>query len=152
MERQTQEILSRSSQHTIEIGEKLASVIRPGDVIALIGNLAAGKTHLIKGISSGLGAVEHHEVSSPTFVLINEYDTRDGLCIYHLDAYRLDSVRQLDQLGFDDYCRPDSVVLVEWADKVLPALTGFDYKTIYIDHVSEAERKISMAGFDTLEI
>ncbi len=139
------EITTDSAAETIELGRKIGEALAGGEVIALIGNLGTGKTHLIKGIAAGLGADESDVVSSPTFVIVNEYFGKGGLIhIYHIDAYRMESVAEFEALGFDEYCRPDSVVLVEWADKVMPAVEGFDPITVRLEHVSETQRKITL--------
>ena len=143
MNNKTIEILTNSAAETIELGKKIGAKLLGGEVFALIGNLGTGKTHLIKGISLGLGAHDPDQVSSPTFVLVNEYFGREGLIhIYHIDAYRIDSAAQFEALGFEEYCRPDSVVLVEWADKVLPVLDGVECIQLQLEHVSETQRKI----------
>jgi tRNA threonylcarbamoyladenosine biosynthesis protein TsaE len=140
------QITSSSPEETVEFGRKFGSQLRGGEVIALVGSLGAGKTHLIKGIVSGLGAEDaSNEVTSPTFVLVNEYAGR--LEVYHMDAYRLDSITQFEQIGFDDYCHPGSVVLIEWADKVEHALTGVNYIKIELSHLGPASRKIRVTNF-----
>lgn len=139
------EITTNSSAKTVEVGKKIGQSLKGGEVFALIGNLGTGKTHLIKGISLGLEAHDSDQVSSPTFVLVNEYFGREGLIhIYHIDAYRMESVAEFHALGFDEYCRPDSVVLIEWADKVLSALDDYDCVTVRLEHVSENQRKITI--------
>ena len=143
MSNKTIEITTHSAAETIELGQRIGRSLKGGEVIALIGNLGTGKTHLIKGIARGLEADESGPVSSPTFVLVNEYFGREGLIhIYHIDAYRMESVAEFQSLGFDEYCRPDSVVLVEWADKVMDAVEGFGPITIRLEHISENQRKI----------
>ena len=138
-------ITTNSAAETIELGRRMGSVMRGGEVVALIGNLGTGKTHLIKGIALGLEAHDSDQVSSPTFVLVNEYFGREGLIhIYHIDAYRMESVAEFQALGFDEYCRPDSVVLVEWADKVSDAVNAFDPIQVSLFHVSENQRKITL--------
>jgi tRNA threonylcarbamoyladenosine biosynthesis protein TsaE len=129
-----------SPEETIEFGRNLGAKLRGGEVIAVCGPLGSGKTHLIKGIAAGTGAEDPSYVNSPTFVIINEYSGR--LDIYHIDAYRLDSVAEFEMLGFDDYCRPGSVVLIEWADKIESALQGIDYIRIALDHTGETKRAI----------
>ncbi|MEN8126301.1 MAG: tRNA (adenosine(37)-N6)-threonylcarbamoyltransferase complex ATPase subunit type 1 TsaE [Planctomycetota bacterium] len=143
MNNKTIEIITDSAAETIELGRRIGAALKGAEVFALIGNLGTGKTHLIKGISLGLEAHDSDQVSSPTFVLVNEYFGRNGMIhIYHIDAYRIESVAEFEALGFDEYCRPDSVVLVEWADKVLPALDDYDCITVHLEHVSENQRKI----------
>ena len=145
MIQKTVEITTHSAAETIELGRKIGASLTGGEVFALIGNLGTGKTHLIKGIALGLEAHDSDQVSSPTFVLVNEYFGRDGLIhIYHIDAYRMESVAEFQALGFDEYCRPDSVVLVEWADKVTEAVNAFDPIRIELSHVSEKQRKITL--------
>ncbi len=103
-----------------EMGRAAAAGVRPGEVIALIGGLGAGKTHWTKGFVAGLGSVA--EVTSPTFGLVHEY--ADGrLPVFHLDFYRLESADELISLGWDEYLEADGVVIAEWGDKfpeVLP--------------------------------
>ncbi len=137
------QITTNSAAETVELGKRIGASLKGGEVFALIGNLGTGKTHLIKGISLGLGAHDPDQVSSPTFVLVNEYFGRDGLVhIYHIDAYRIDSVAEFEALGFEEYCRPDSVVLVEWADKVIPALEGLEFIEVRLEHAAKTQRKI----------
>jgi tRNA threonylcarbamoyladenosine biosynthesis protein TsaE len=89
-------------------------------VIALVGQLGAGKTHLTRAIAEGLEVKNPAAVNSPTFVLIQEYPAR--LPIYHFDAYRLSGSREFAELGADEYFRSEGVCVVEWADKVGAAL------------------------------
>ena len=146
-ERQNQslQITSHSAAETIQIGEKIGAALRGGEIIALIGPLGSGKTHLIKGVAAGLGATDSRLVTSPSFVLINEYKGAEiRLDVYHVDAYRLDSVAEFEMLGFDDLCLPHSVVLIEWADKVQSALQNIDTIRIELSHVDENRRRIHL--------
>ncbi len=131
---------SNSPEETIELGRKIGSQLKGGEVIAVCGPLGSGKTHLIKGIAAGAGAKDSRNVNSPTFVIVNEYAGR--LDIYHIDAYRLNSVSEFEMLGFDDFCYPRSVVLIEWADKIESALQAIDYIRIELEHAGESQRKI----------
>jgi len=131
---------SNSPDETIEFGQRLGSQLRGGEVIAVCGPLGSGKTHLIKGIAAGAGAKDHRNVNSPTFVIVNEYAGR--LDIYHIDAYRLNSVSEFEMLGFDDFCYPQSVVLIEWADKIESTLQAIEYIRIELEHAGETKRKI----------
>jgi tRNA threonylcarbamoyladenosine biosynthesis protein TsaE len=141
----TIEIMTHSAQETIELGQKIASGLVGGQIVALIGELGSGKTHLIKGIALGLDASDSTKVCSPTFVLVNEYHARnDELTLYHIDAYRLTSVQEFERLGFEDFCRPDAIVLIEWADKVLAALSGLDVIRIELEHAGGNKRRIRM--------
>jgi len=114
------EFITRSGADTIEVGRKLAKLLKPPQLLILRGDLGTGKTTLVKGIAEALDAAEADEVTSPTFTLIHEYDgTRDGkpVKLYHLDVYRLEGDRQLETLGLDELLTPDALVLVEWGEK-----------------------------------
>jgi tRNA threonylcarbamoyladenosine biosynthesis protein TsaE len=106
--------ISKSAEETIAAGQTCSRDARRGDVIALRGDLGAGKTQFVKGFVAGLGS--RSEVTSPTFVLVHEYP--DGrLPVYHFDFYRVESPEALSRLGFDDYISGDGVCLIEWADR-----------------------------------
>ena len=134
------EILSNSVEQTIRIGREIGSRLKGGEVFALSGPLGSGKTYLVKGIAEGAGAEKKVLVNSPTFVLVNEYSGR--LDIYHIDAYRINAVEEFEQIGFDDFCNSDSVVLIEWADKVESVLRGLNYVRIILSHHGKTSRKI----------
>jgi tRNA threonylcarbamoyladenosine biosynthesis protein TsaE len=136
------DVISNSPEETIDLGHRLGSQLKGGEVIGICGPLGSGKTHLIKGIAAGAGAEDSKQVNSPTFVIVNEYAGR--LDIYHVDAYRLSSVAEFEMLGFDEYCRPDSAVLIEWADKIESALQSVDYIRIELQHDGETKRKIQI--------
>jgi tRNA threonylcarbamoyladenosine biosynthesis protein TsaE len=136
---------TNSPEKTIDFGRRFGSQLKGGEVIALVGPLGSGKTHLIKGIVKGLGVEDAaDEVTSPTFVLVNEYSGR--LDVFHIDAYRLDSIAQFEQIGFDDYCCPGSVVLIEWADKIEKALTGINYIRLELAHLNQTSRSIRISN------
>src|SRR5438552_12090891 len=101
---------------TESFGRRLGALLFPGAVVALVGPLGAGKTQLVRAIAEGLGIVDSRLVSSPTFVLIQEYVAR--LPIYHFDAYRLASEAEFDDLGTQEYYDSGGVCLIEWADRV----------------------------------
>jgi len=114
------EFTTHSGADTIEVGRKLARLLKPPQLLLLRGDLGTGKTTLVKGIAQALDAAEPDEVTSPTFTLVHEYDgTRDGkpVKLYHLDVYRLEGERQLETLGLDELLTPDALVFVEWGDK-----------------------------------
>ncbi len=134
------EITSQSPEQTIEIGRRIGEKLKGGEVIAICGPLGSGKTHLIKGIAAGAGAKDSRQVNSPTFVIVNEYSGRFD--IYHIDAYRLNSIADFEMLGFDDFCYSQSVVLIEWADKIESALRDIDYIRIELEHAGETSRTI----------
>jgi len=135
-------ITSNSPEETMALGRRIGARLRGGEVFAICGPLGSGKTHLIKGIAAGAGAKDRQNVTSPTFVLVNQYAGRFDL--YHIDAYRLESVADFERLGFDDFCYPESVVLIEWADKIAPALHGLDVIGIDLAHAGERKRVIRL--------
>ena len=134
------DITSESPEQTTELGRKIGQQLKGGEIIAVCGPLGSGKTHLIKGIAAGTGAQDRKRVTSPTFVIVNEY--KGGLDIYHVDAYRLNSLDEFEMIGFDDFCYPGSVVLIEWADKIEAALQTMDYIRIEINNAGKTKRKI----------
>jgi tRNA threonylcarbamoyladenosine biosynthesis protein TsaE len=135
-----------SVDDTMAWGRALAGTLSAGDVVALVGNLGAGKTHAAKGIVAGLGSAM--EVSSPTFTLVHEYPG-SRLTAFHFDFYRLTSAPEVINIGWDDYLDADGVVIVEWADKfpeLLPASSRWFRFEILPDgsrSVEEVEREDS---------
>ena len=103
------------------LGERLAQVLEPGDVVALTGDLGAGKTTFVQGAARGLG-VGDQQVVSPTFTLVREY--RGSLPVYHLDVYRLDRIQEVMDLGFEELLDPQGVTFVEWGDAIEGLLPG----------------------------
>ena len=108
-------IETESEKETEALGEHLASCLAPGDILALYGELGAGKTCLVRGIARGLG-IDEGSVVSPSFTLINEYPGRVPLI--HLDGYRLDSAEAFQELGLEDYFEGEGILVIEWAQKV----------------------------------
>ena len=138
------DFVSNSDKETIEIGRRIGEQLKGGEVLAICGELGSGKTHLIKGIAAGAGARDAaKEVNSPTFVIVNEYEGRFD--IYHIDAYRLNSAAEFEMLGFDDFCYPESVVMIEWADKVRAVLKNIDCIWIELAHAGPTQRTIHTA-------
>ena len=106
--------LAHGPEETRAIGRELSLALPENSVIGLSGDLGAGKTELVKGIAEGLGATD--PVTSPTFTLIHEY--RSGrLPLFHMDFYRLETEKELDEIGFDDYLREPGICAIEWADR-----------------------------------
>ena len=108
-------IISSSAEETVEAGRRFAESLAGGEVICLAGDLGAGKTHFAKGIVAGLGG-DPQEVTSPTFTLVHEYHA-GRIPVFHFDLYRLESGRELHNIGWEDYLDHAAVCLVEWADK-----------------------------------
>ena len=99
---------------TIALGQRLAAVLRPGDIVRLEGDLGAGKTALARAILRALLGDAELEVPSPTFALVQPYDTRFGP-VLHADLYRISDPRETDELGLLD--RPEAIVLLEWSER-----------------------------------
>ena len=128
---------TNSEQETSAIGRELGGTLSAGDVVLLYGDLGAGKTAFVKGLAEGLG-IAGDEVSSPTFTLIQEY--RGGrLTLFHVDLYRIDDPRELDDLGLDEIAE-EGVLAIEWAEKYprppTPAVR------VSIGHAGDTERRI----------
>ncbi len=132
-------MLSHSPTETFALGRAFAESLHSGDVIALCGELGAGKTHFIKGLAAGLGC-DPDAVTSPTFTLINEY-TDGRLPLYHFDFYRLENGLELIRVGLDDYLDGNGVVAIEWADK-FPQLLPKSTKWLYFRHNEDGSRSI----------
>lgn len=113
-------IESASHDDTVRLGRLLAGILEPGTVIALVGDLGAGKTTLVKGIASGLLGIDEREVTSPTFTIVQEYS--GPVPLYHIDAYRLDGAHDLEAVGFDDCIDGSGATVIEWADRIREAL------------------------------
>jgi len=129
-----------SVEATHALGAALGRALSGGVAIGIVGPLGAGKTHLVKGIAAGNGTVDPRKITSPTFTLIHEYPGR--LRLYHVDAYRLRGPSELIALGFDELVTPDSVVVVEWADRVRAAMPT-DTLWIEITPTQESSRRLS---------
>src|SRR5262245_59124858 len=129
---------------TEEFGRALGKLLFPGAVVALIGPLGAGKTHLVRAIAEGLGTPDSRIVSSPTFVLIQEYPAR--VPIAHFDAYRLRTPQEFDDLGAQEYFDSGVVCLIEWADRVLPALPE-ERLHVRLEVTGESSRRATVEGF-----
>ena len=132
--------MTNSPENTMELGKDFASKIEIGDVISLNGDLAAGKTTFMKGVLKGIGYVG--EVTSPTFTLVNEYDSQPK--IIHIDCYRETNLNRWIGLGIHEYLESDSIVFIEWAELIKPLLpeniieitfshSGDNYRNIYLN-------------------
>lgn len=113
------QVLTESEEATIELGQQLAAVLQPGAIIALVGDLGAGKTRLVQAIAAGLD-VPPEFVNSPTFTLVQEYPGR--IPLRHCDTYRLRHPDEFLDLGLDELLAPDGIALIEWADRVIHLL------------------------------
>jgi tRNA threonylcarbamoyladenosine biosynthesis protein TsaE len=130
-----------SEAETIAFGERLATEVRRG-VVLLIGNLGVGKTTLAKGLVKGVGAADPDDVSSPTFTLIHEYG---GGRVYHVDLYRLETLREVEALGLEDLFERDALVLIEWGER-FPQILPDRRTEIRIRALAEEEREIEVTS------
>ena len=110
---------AENEEQTAALGRALAEALPPGSLVALHGTLGAGKTRLVQALAAGLG-IAPGEVTSPTFVLAQEYEGRHML--YHLDAYRLKDAAEAEALGVEDYFSPTAITCIEWAERIEKAL------------------------------
>lgn len=132
-------IVTASPEETAEAGERLGRALAAGAVVALSGELGAGKTCFIQGLVRGLGVAT--PATSPTFVLINEYAGR--VPVYHVDAYRTGSLSELVDLGLEERFGREGVTLIEWADKLLPLLPP-DTIHVNIKGVGDEPREVTI--------
>lgn len=119
MEPNSVECISRSAEQTRRYGMRLGAMLRPGDLIGFTGDLGAGKTTLISGIAKGWGTIDH--VTSPTFVIVNEYNRSDEQILFHMDAYRIGSLWEAEELDFERMLARGPM-LIEWAELIEPIL------------------------------
>jgi tRNA threonylcarbamoyladenosine biosynthesis protein TsaE len=129
---------------TEQFGRQLASELFPGSVVALVGELGAGKTLLVRSIASALGVTNDRLVTSPTFVLVQEYMGRWP--VFHFDAYRLRSPAEFFELGIEEYFGSGGVCLIEWADRVEPCLPG-EYLRATLEVLGQNSRQITLEAF-----
>lgn len=134
------DLVSHSSLHTERLGERLAAHAGPGAVIALWGELGAGKTVLARGIAIGLG-IDEDTVTSPTFIILHEH-FGGRLPLYHLDLYRLEQ-SQLGSTGWEDALDAGGVTVIEWPDRAGDELPA-DRVDVRLSHVAETKRKVTI--------
>ena len=132
------DFLSRSPDQTRHIGARLGASLQAGDVICLQGDLGAGKTTFVQGVAQGWGSLD--SVSSPTYIIVNEYRRDDDNKLFHMDAYRLDSALEAEQLDLDTML-VDGALLIEWPDR-MNTLIPVDNLWINIEHIVDGERKM----------
>ena len=134
----TFEFFSRSPEQTRRVGMRLGGLLRPGDLICLQGDLGAGKTTLVQGIAQGWGSLDG--VSSPTFVLVNEYRRPDDSHLFHMDAYRIESGPEAAELDLDSMLA-DGALIVEWPERVESVLPP-DRLWFNLEYMAEEHRQI----------
>ena len=141
-------IETNSAEETFALGKALGEKASPGQIYTLDGELGTGKTVFTQGVAAGLGITE--AISSPTFTIIQEYDT-GRLPLYHFDVYRIGDIEEMEEIGYDDYFFGEGICLIEWADLIEEILPdhlirvtiekdleqGFDYRRITIEGLDE---------------
>jgi tRNA threonylcarbamoyladenosine biosynthesis protein TsaE len=140
----TLELTSHSPAHTRRLGAQVGAALRPGDVLCLQGDLGAGKTTFVQGLAQGWGSLD--DVSSPTFILVNVY-RRDDSQLFHMDAYRLDSPAEAEQLDLDSMLA-DGALLIEWPER-LGGLIPAEHLWITITHATETDRRMTLTAHGT---
>jgi len=134
----TLEFFSRSPEQIRRVGMRLGGLLQSGDVICLQGELGAGKTTLVQGVAQGWGSLD--AVTSPTFVLVNVYRRPDAAQLFHLDAYRLESVSEAEELDVDALLAQGPLV-VEWPERIEPVLPD-EHLWVKLDYVAEEHREM----------
>ena len=137
------ELITNSEFETEQAGEKLAKLLENGTVVAMYGDLGAGKTAFVRGMARGMGL--NCRVSSPTFTIVNEYLGERELI--HFDMYRLSSADELFDIGWEDYLSRGAVCAVEWSENVEDAFFGDEVK-VTIEKLSDTSRKITVEGVE----
>ena len=134
----TMDVFSRGPEQTRRIGMRLGGVLQPGDVICLQGDLGAGKTTFVQGIARGWGSQD--SVSSPTFIIVNVYRRGDETRLFHMDAYRLDSTPEAEELDLDSMLS-QGPLLIEWPERIDGLVPG-ERLWIKLEHIDEEEREM----------
>lgn len=134
---------TKSASETIRIGKSIGGLLLPGDMVALVGELGAGKTQFIKGLAAGAGIRKPTYVSSPSFTLINEYEGK--VPFYHIDLFRLETEKEAEDLGLEEYWQGTGIAAIEWADKI-PSLLPREMLFIHIAYTGENTRSLEIIG------
>lgn len=135
---------TNSAEETIELGKKIGSMLKPGDIIAMEGTLAAGKTTITKGIAGALGIEDN--ITSPTFCLISEY-YGNKMPLYHMDVYRLDGPEDFLNLGVEELLYGQGVCIIEWSEKIKSVLPSKTI-TLSITPEDDGSRKIEIQNWN----
>ncbi len=146
----TNTILTHSESETRAFAMSFATQLQRGDVLALTGELGAGKTQFVKGVCEAFGVREH--IASPTFVILNRYSGRDRhgreLLLFHLDLYRVKSLEEVYDIGFEEFFYGDDVVMIEWAEMLHDLLPARRYDIRLSLGATENERRIDIELLD----
>ncbi|MDI6755632.1 MAG: tRNA (adenosine(37)-N6)-threonylcarbamoyltransferase complex ATPase subunit type 1 TsaE [Thermodesulfobacteriota bacterium] len=140
---ETWSVKTSSPDETFRLGQLLGAMLSESTVIALMGDLGTGKTVFVKGVARGLGVADERDVTSPTFVLVNEY--RGRLPVFHVDLYRVEKSAEVEDLGWEELISAPGVTLVEWAEKVSKLLPE-ERLEVHLEWVGAVERKLVFIG------
>lgn len=138
----TIEFFSRSAEQTRRVGMRLGAMLRPGDLVCLQGDLGAGKTTFVQGLAQGWGSTD--AVSSPTFVLVNVYRRPEGVQLFHLDTYRIDSTPEAEELDLDTMLAQGPLV-IEWAERIQTILPAENF-WIKLEYLDEEQRLMQVTA------
>jgi tRNA threonylcarbamoyladenosine biosynthesis protein TsaE len=136
------QIVTKSEKETENLGRELAAKLGPQSIVALYGDLGAGKTAFVRGLARGLGIKK--KVLSPTFTIVNEL-SENGKTLIHFDMYRLSGSDELFDIGWEDYLQRDCIIAVEWSEIVDDIYTGDEIR-VRIEKLGDNERRISFGG------
>ncbi|MFC1709212.1 tRNA (adenosine(37)-N6)-threonylcarbamoyltransferase complex ATPase subunit type 1 TsaE [Candidatus Omnitrophota bacterium] len=137
-------VYSNSSTETIVLAKRLAGNLRKGQVVGLYGNLGSGKTTFVKGLAQGLGF--KGRVNSPSFVILKVYSLKKKLLLYHFDLYRLNSLKELEDVGYEDFISGYGICVIEWANKAEKLLPKHFLK-IQMRVKGKNKRLINLIGY-----
>jgi len=138
-----QQFLTHSAEETIELGRKLAPLLRDARIVLLRGDLGAGKTTMMKGIAEAFAAAGQDDVTSPTFTLVHEYRGPER-SLFHIDLYRIETMRELETLGLDDLIHEEgNILLIEWGEKFECLLRECDIE-ITIERLGDQDRRFTV--------
>ena len=136
-------LITHSLKKTQQLGQKIGASISAGTVICLTGDLGSGKTSFVQGLAMGLGVSDDYYITSPTYVLINEYPGRYPL--FHVDLYRIEDPVDFEDIGLYEILRGKGVVVVEWADKLSKNFLA-EYLAIHFEILNDESRKLTISA------
>ena len=136
-------VVTRSGEETVALGERLGRLLAPGDFVALVGELGAGKTQFAKGVAAGLEVDPGIPVTSPTYTILNIYQGR--IPLYHFDLYRLGGPEEIAELGFEEYFDGAGACVVEWAERLADEAPA-ELLTVTLRHAGGESRTVCFAG------
>lgn len=141
------EFITNSAQETFELGASIGKRLHANSIVALYGELAAGKTTLIKGMANAIGGIDPDEINSPTFTFLNIYD---GLkSFYHFDLYRMKGAEQFLQMGFDEYFDAEGICCVEWSERIRSILPEKRID-IFLEHHDKSRKIIIESQYEEI--